>query len=158
MPRRSPEATYRVRATFRAPLEFVYRWCTDYTSGDAKYESEHYRRRILRRSSRQVVYEDLEDTPQGWFWTRHVVRLQPPRRWHSDSVGSHRSYVLDYRLSPLPGGRTELVLVARRRPMGVGSKNPSKSAWERSTGQSWARFARSLERDYRAGRAHKRRA
>lgn len=150
-----PRPTYYVRAEFRAPLDFVYRWCTDYRADDAKYESEAYQRRILQRSPHRVVYEDLEDTKQGWFWSRHVVRLMPPNRWHSDSVGSHREVSLDYRLSRLPGGRTQLLLKAHRRPYGVGGKNPPKSRWERSVGQSWVRFGRALERDFRRSRTRK---
>ncbi|MCI4340737.1 MAG: hypothetical protein L3J73_05695, partial [Thermoplasmata archaeon] len=65
------------------------------------------------------MYEDLEELRSGWFWTRQSVRLRPPFRWHSDSAGSHREYSLGYRLSALPGNRTELVLTARRRPSGV---------------------------------------
>jgi len=149
MTRTWPRPTYTVTAEFRAPLEFVYRWCTDYTPEDASYESEAYRRRILERSSRRVVYEDLEETKEGWLWARHVVRLMPPARWHSDSVGSHREISLDYRLTRLPGGRTRLTLTAHRSPSGVGRKNPAKTAWERSVAQTWKRFGRFLERDFR---------
>ena len=149
MSARWPAPTYEVRCEFDAPLEFVFRWCTDYTPQDAMYESEEYERRILRHSRREVVYEDLEDTSEGWVWSRHVVRLSPPSRWHSESVGSHRSISLDYRLLPLPGGRTRMVLGARRRPTSIGGKNPSKSQWERSVSRSWASFRRALERDYR---------
>lgn len=149
MARSWPRPTYRVEAEFRAPVEFVYRWCTDYTADDAAYEGEAYERRILHRSRRAVVYEDLEDTPEGWSWSRHVVRLTPPDRWHSDSVGSHREIALDYRLMRLPGGRTRLVLTAHRSPCGVGGRNPPKAEWERSVGKIWMRFGRALERDYR---------
>lgn len=149
MPRRRSSTTYQVRAEFRAPLEFVYRWCTDYTPSDAKYETEKYQRRIIRRSPREVVYEDLESTKQGWSWSRHIVRLSPPNRWHSDSVGSHRSIRLDYRLARLPRGSTRLTLTAHRTPYGIGTKNPPKSEWERSVRLTWKRFGRALERDYR---------
>lgn len=152
MPTPWPKPVYEVRATFDAPLEFVYRWCTDYTPQDARLEGEDYERRILRRARSEVVYEDLEESKQGWFWARHVVRLMPPNRWHSDSVGSHRATSLDYRLSRLPGKRTQLILRARRRPYGIGGKNPSKSEWERSVAAAWKKFGRAIERDYkRAG-------
>jgi hypothetical protein len=149
MSARWPGPSYEVRAVFQAPLDFVYRWCTDFTPHDARYEAEEYTRRILSRSAREVVYEDLESSKQGWFWSHHVVRLMPPNRWHSDSVGSHRAVSLDYRLSRLPGDRTELILRARRRPYGVGGKNPPKSGWEGPVAQSWKNFGRSIERDYR---------
>jgi hypothetical protein len=148
-PKRWPPPTYEVRATFRAPIEFVFDWCTDYTPGDAGYEAEEYQRRILKRDSREVVYEDLEDTNDGWFWTRHVVRLHPPNWWHSESVGSHRVYSLDYRLSRLPHDSTQLILTARRAPYGIGGKNPPKATWEKSVGIAWKKFGRALERDYR---------
>jgi hypothetical protein len=149
VPQSWPGPAYRIQVEFEAPLEFVYRWCTDFTPEDAKLEEEAYERRILHRTRREVTYEDLEETPHGWAWARHVVRLMPPNRWHSDSVGSHRLVRLDYRLSRLPGGRTRLVLTARRRPTGVGKANPPKSKWERMIGQSWKKLGRSLERDYR---------
>jgi hypothetical protein len=148
-----PSPSYEVHATFDAPLAFVYRWCTDYTPQDARLEGDDYERRILRRTSREVVYEDLVEGEDGWFWSHHVVRLSPPNHWHSDTVGSHRAYALDYWLKKLPGNRTELVLRARRRPYGVGGKNPPKAKWERSVAASWKKFGRELERDHKKAHA-----
>jgi hypothetical protein len=148
MAERWPRPIYEIHATFRAPLGFVYRWCTNYTSDDARLEGDDYERKILRRSKQEVVYEDLKGGKDGWFWARHVVRLDPPDHWHSDSIGSHRAYSLDYRLSERPGGRTELVLRARRRQYGVGVKNPPKGPWERNVTKAWRTFGRNLERDY----------
>ena len=31
-----PPPEYRMRTTINAPLDFVYRWCTDYRSDDAR--------------------------------------------------------------------------------------------------------------------------
>jgi hypothetical protein len=157
LPKKWPGPRYEVRVRFRAPVKFVYRWCTDYTPGDARLEGEGFRRWILRRSAREVTYEDLEETKDGWFWTRHEVRLTPPDRWHSDSIGSHRAYSLDYRLTELPGDRTQLTLTARRSPYGIGGKNPAKAQWERSVAKSWKSFGRFLERDYRKSRTRRKR-
>lgn len=153
MPNRWPGPSYKLRTEFQAPLDFVYRWCTDYAPQDARSEGEDYERRILHRTLRHVIYEDLYDTKGGWRWSRHVVRLMPPNRWHSDSVGSHRAYSLDYRLSKLPRNRTQLVMRARRRPYGIGGKNPPKAQWERDAAKSWRLFAEVLERDYRKVRS-----
>jgi hypothetical protein len=147
-----PGPSYEARVTFSAPLRFVFDWCTDYTPQDAQLEGGKYRRRILSRTRREVVYEDLEDSKSGWFWSHHVVHLFPPTRWHSESVGSHRTYSLDYRLSPEPGGRTELVLTARRRPTELGGKNPKAVQWARSVEKDWSQFRRALERDYKKSR------
>ena len=45
MPKRWPGPRYEVRAKFHAPLDFVYRWCTDYTPDDGPFEEESYQRR-----------------------------------------------------------------------------------------------------------------
>ncbi|MCI4348755.1 MAG: hypothetical protein L3J93_00840 [Thermoplasmata archaeon] len=148
MGERWPGPTYEIHATFRAPLGFVYRWCTDYRTDDARLEGETYERKILHRSRTKVVYEDLQNSKEGWWWAHHDVRLDPPDHWRSDSVGSHRAYSLDYRLSERPGDRTELVLRARRRPYGVGENNPPKGTWERNTTNLWKNFGRNLEKDY----------
>lgn len=157
MARGWPGPRYQVRAEFHAPVEFVYRWCTDYTPQDARYEGESYRRRILRRTPREVVYEDLEETEAGWVWARHVVALRPPFRWHSESVGSHREISLDYRLSRGPKGTTRLLLKARRRPTAIGGKNPPKARWERAVRETWARFGKRLERDFRRAKTKRKR-
>lgn len=153
-----PRATYRYRISFDAPAPFVFRWCTDYSPEDAKLEGEAYTRRVLHRSRRKVVYEDLEPTPDGWFWARHVVELEPPRRWHSESIGNYREYSLDYTLGTLPSGRTEMRFVGVRRPVGLGRANPSAAEFARTMDLTWRKFRRQLERDYRATRSPRKRA
>jgi hypothetical protein len=148
MPSRSPSAHYEVRTTFRAPLGFVYRWCTNYTSDDSGYTGEGYVRRVLSRSAQTVVLEDLYDTGPGWIWLRRVVRLSPPHGWRADSLGSDRKISVRYRLSELSGNRTQLTIRARRRPYGIGTKNPTKSAWEGLVAANWKKFGRALEREY----------
>jgi hypothetical protein len=145
---------YEVRATFRAPLPFVYRWCTEYTSGDGRYSGEGYQRRILSRSNREVVFEDLYDTRNGWIWIHRTVQLLPPDRWHADSVGSDRRLSVDYRLSSLPGERTQLTIRARRSTYAIGTTNPPRPDWERAVAQNWQRFACVLEREYSRDRTN----
>lgn len=147
-PNRRPQPIWEVRSTIKAPLHFVYRWCTDYTPLDGRYSGEGYQRRIIRRSRREVIFEDLYDTKQGWIWIQRVVRLQPPDRWHADSVGSDRMLSVDYRVSRLSPTTTLLTLQARRRPYGIGTKNPPKLLWERSVTANWAKLGRAAERDY----------
>src|SRR3989442_11769283 len=110
--RAGPE--YRIQVSFRVPLAFAFAWCTDYTPEDAKLEGDSYERKIVERTPRRVVLEDLYDTKAGWVWSREVVTLQPPNRWHMDGVGNQRDATGDYLLTPLPGGRTRLELRWRR--------------------------------------------
>lgn len=148
---RAPAADYEFGGTFRAPLPFVYRWCLDYAPGDAKLSKEEFERRVLARSVRRVVYQDLEDGPRGWRWSQVVVTKHPPNRWHAEITGSHRNWSLDYELRALPDGRTQLVARGRRRPTPIGEPNPARAALERELGRMWTNYGRALEREYRAG-------
>jgi hypothetical protein len=148
----SPPRVYEFRSRFRAPLPFVYAWCTDYSPEDPKLEEEEFTRRILEKSSRRVVYEDLSEEPTGWMWSRYVVTLRPPRRWHAEVVGSHRTWNVDYELSEKPGDTTELWFRGERRATALAGKNPPKAQLEAELREMWRRFGRALEKDYRARR------
>ncbi len=153
----SPVRTYEVRTVFRAPLDFAYAWCTDYTPEDRKLEGDPGSRQILRKGRRTVVYEDLNETPDGWMWSRQTVTLHPPDRWHATAVGNYRTWVLDYALRELPDGRTEFTMRGRRRATPLGRRNPPKSVLEKELHEMWANLGRALERDFRASRRPARR-
>jgi hypothetical protein len=143
---------YRIRVTFDAPVDYVFSWCTDYTPEDGNLEGETYTRKIIERTKRQVIFEDLEETKTGWDWGRDVVALRPPNRWHMKGVGNHRDVEADYRLQALPDGRTELDLRWRRRPKVPDAAKLTKAQREASSLRAWKLFGAALERDYKAGR------
>jgi hypothetical protein len=150
MPKISPAKIYEFRSQFRAPLPFVYAWCTDYTPHDAQLEGDDYIRRIVRRSAHKVVFEDLNELPSGWTWSHYEVDLRPPNRWHAEAVGSHRTWSIDYVLTSRGPGITELWFKGRRRATELAGENPPKAKFERELRGMWKRFGRALERDYRA--------
>jgi hypothetical protein len=154
---RWPGPEYRITTVLRVPLAFAYRWCTDFRPDDARREGETYERRILERGPRRVVYEDLEATTAGWRWSRHVVTLRPPNRWHSDSVGNYRDVRLDYSLKALGPERTRFTLTWRRRPYPLGGRPPTRQTVEKGTFRAWRNFAQAMERDYRNRRGRSRR-
>jgi hypothetical protein len=152
-PPRWPAPEFHVSVEIRAPIEYVFAWCTDYQTDDARREKDRYERRIVSRSANQVVYEDLgDDDDGGWWWSHYSVALHPPNRWHSDSFGSHRELSLDYTLTALGPELTRFDLRWRRRPTSLGPTRVSQRTVERSTTRAWRNFAAALERDYRAGR------
>jgi hypothetical protein len=157
MPRKGTRRTgdgpeYRIRVTFRVPLKFAFDWCTDYTPDDGKLEGESYRRWIVERTSRRVVFEDLEEAKDGWVWSRETVTLHRPNRWHMDGIGNRRDVTADYVLTTLPDGRTQLELRWRRRPRVRIGKELSKAEREASALRAWKRFGAAMERDYRGSR------
>lgn len=147
-----PPPVYEFEAEFDAPLSFVYRWCTDYSPKDGALSGEGYERRILRRTSRRVVVEDLWWASDGWHWRRSEVTLRPPRGWHADSFGNVRDAQIDYRLTKLPDERTHLFIRMHRRPGFRSKGQPPKKAFERDVEAMWKRLGTHLEKDYRASR------
>jgi hypothetical protein len=148
----SSVSVYEIRSVFRAPLPFAYAWCTDYTAEDRKLEGDPGSRQIIKRGSRKVVYEDLNETPHGWMWSRQTVTLHPPNRWHATANGNYRTWKLDYSLRELSAGRTEFTMRGERRATALGVKNPPKAVLEKELRQMWGNLGRALERDYRAYR------
>ena len=147
---------YRISVSFRAPLDFAFAWCTDYTPEDAGLAGEKYERKIVERTPRRVIFEDLEESKDGWDWSRAVVALRPPNRWHMDGVGNNRDEKADYVLSSLPDGRTRLDLRWRRRPKVADARRRRKAEREASATRAWKRFGDALERDYNRTRRARR--
>ena len=134
---------------FRVPLPFAYRWCTDYRPEDGRLSGEGFERRVLRRSRRRVVLEDLWWEADGWRWRRNEVTLSPPDRWSTDSPGNVRVAHLDYRLTPVTERSCFLDLVMRRRPGARDPRQPSKQELERELETLWGHYRRAMEREYR---------
>jgi len=155
---RGPSQTFHVATVLPAPLEFAYGWCTDFRPDDARREKDSYERRILSRTARRVVFENLtDDAHGGWWWARFVVDLRPPNRWHAESVGSHRTLSLDYELTARGPDRTRFDLRWRRWPTAIGPRRLSRKAEERATTLAWRNFAAALGADFRASRRGRRR-
>ena len=150
-------AIYEIRRVFDAPLPFAYAWCTDYTPADRKLEGDPGSRQIIRKRGRTVVYEDLNDTPNGWMWSRQTVTLHPPNGWHAVAVGNYRTWNLDYSLRELPNGRTEFTMRGKRRATPLGVRNPPKRVLEHELRVMWNNLGRALEKDYRRQLRRKRR-
>ena len=153
-----PGPEYVTRVTFDAPLAHSFRWCTDYSAIDPQLEKEEYARRVLERGPRRVVYEDLASTKAGWSWARYVVTLQPPDRWHMESIGTARCAVGDYLLTPLSGDRTRFELRYRRKPGLLPFRRVPKKERDPQDLVTWLHFKRALEKDYRASLGRRRRS
>jgi len=149
------ELTVEFVHRFRAPVPFVFAWCTDYSPEDPRIERDRYARRILSRGPRTVVYEDLGDHSgdrrAGWFLNRQTVTLHPPAHWHAESDGNYRTWSIDYRLRALPDGTTEMRFEGTRRATPLEDRPPTLAATRRNLATMWSRFGRALEREYRRG-------
>ncbi len=135
---------------FRAPLPFVYKWCTDYTPQDLKYGGEKGERRIIKRDSKRVIFENLYDVGRGWSWERHTVTLKPPDAWHSEGWGNYSVSFIDYKLSELSNDRTKLDMRWKSKSgMLSEGKKPSRHLIEDYVKVLWRHGAKFVERDFK---------
>ncbi len=150
MPPATTSVVYEIREVFRVPLDFAYRWCTDFRPDDGERSKEGNARQILRKGRRTVVYEDLYPSDHGWMWSRQTVTLRPPDRWTAVADGNYRRWKLVYTLRPLSEGRTEFSLRGERRPVHLGTRNPSRRSMHAEFHRMWGNFGRAMEADFRA--------
>lgn len=145
--------TVRVSRTIDAPLRYVYDWCTDYRSDDWRLSPRGARRRfrVLRLSPHRLLRIRL--TPNGSEdpdVAVDVLRLEPPRAWHTDQVDEDDRETVDYRLTRLGPHRTRLDLLVTERYV---VPHPPTSAETRGRLLAvWARYGAEIEARYRNGR------
>ncbi|MFZ0831019.1 MAG: hypothetical protein WCB18_09565 [Thermoplasmata archaeon] len=146
-----PPRLYELRQSFRAPMPYVFRWLTDYSSRDPDLEKGSYQRKVIEKSRTRAVLEDLTETKTGWEWYRSVVTLHPPDRWHAELRGNVPDWSLDYRLTAPTPDRTLLTIRWRMRQNRKFPHHaiPPRAATERMMRGLWKNFANSLDREYR---------
>ena len=132
-------------------MGFVFRWCTDFSPEDPGLEGDaSAQRKILSSNSREVLYEDLDQSPEGgWLWSRWKITLRPPDRWHGEAIGSTRGWSGDYQLRSPSFDRTELTLRGRRRPARLAGRGPTHRQVRSNLAHIWKLFKQALETDFR---------
>ncbi len=145
-------APFEVSVPLRAPLEFAYRWATDYRSDDLAPPRKRW---ILERTPDHVVFEDFnEDNPDGFEWRRLSVALSPPRRWHVECRGNRLEWSVTYSLAPVRPGETKLSIGGKARFIVPGTHDripvnrKMSSMLNGAFRQCWRGFAPKLEHDY----------
>ena len=142
--------TYRLSATFNAPLDYVFAWCTDFREDDNKMTGSKTRRHILERTKERFVwvvnYKDGGKEKEGI----RAVWLHPPDSWHLDTCGDGRE-VGDYKLTRLGKTKTRLDMKFVETYDGP-EEVEDKKEWEADGKKHWAIYKKALEADFKAGR------
>lgn len=142
--------SFTVAKVIRAPLRFVYGWCTDYRETDPRITGSKSTRKILMKTKHRVVYTVSYRSGGKTRSAVDVVTLYPPKAWHLDFVGDEDDETGDYALSSLGRNKTKLSMTFTERYK-VG-KSPSKTQDIKSVHEIWNKYMVALERDY--ARAH----
>ena len=135
-----------VSKAIKAPLGFVYDWCTDYRENDWDIFGGNTREKILLKNKHRVVYVQNYKKQGEPKSVVEVVTLHPPKAWHLDSIGDDSGEVCDYTLTSLGPQKTRLELKYRV-DYNVG-KAPTEAQIVALTHRVWDKFIPLLERDY----------
>jgi hypothetical protein len=140
--------TYRVSKTFKAPLDFVYSWCTDFQEGDLRMIGSKNRRSIHEKSGRRVIWTVEGRGLKGETDPVRAVWLRPPDAWHLEGCGDGME-TGDYRLVSLGKSRTRLDMEFTEM---VFSKADLQSGKElvAIAKDHWEKYGKALESDFRA--------
>jgi hypothetical protein len=139
--------TIRVSRVIKAPLRFVYNWCTDFREDDNKLTGSKNRRKILQKNKRRVVYVTTYfPKPNKIRIGVNLVTLHPPNSWHLDFIGEEDYEEGDYHLTRLGSKKTRLDM--RFREQYRVRNVPSAAEDKKGTEELWDKYVAALERDY----------
>ncbi len=146
--------TGRFSKAVDAPLRYVYDWCTDFRSDDAKLSGSRSRHRVIRVSPERLVrIRVARGGTRNPPMAVELVRLSPPNAWHKDTVDEIDLDSIDYKLTALGPKRTRIRLVIVER--WLTPDFPKKALWLRRSSKYWDELVRAIEERYRSGRPAK---
>jgi hypothetical protein len=152
MARGHPHVRYRTtryRKLIRAPLRFVYRWCTDYRNDDDRLTNSlyHYRSRIiLRERSRVIRVITVPGRDRNRSTDVEIILLLPPNRWRLTKFSVTDDNTGDYRLIRKRPGLT--LLEIRFRTKWKVARRPDPKRYRRLFNQVWDRYVELIEREF----------
>ena len=139
---------YRYSVTFNAPIDFVYNWCTDYREDDPQITGASYRRIILEKNKKRVIYaSDKKSSDGSTKLAVRIVTLSPgDYSWHLDYFSEEDLEQGDYKLNRIGKEKTRLDMVFRNR--WKDGPGPTKEQFVSETKSSWDTYVPALEKDY----------
>jgi hypothetical protein len=142
------DRTYYLNKTIKAPIQFVFDWCTDFREDDHKLTDSKFRRTMYSRGGDEVVFVDEETVDGEVRRSKSEVTLFPTERWTLHNVGDELDEEGEYQLEEIDAKTTALKMVFKVRhkltPI------PSSIKWEKDGHEFWDKLIVALEKEYRA--------
>jgi hypothetical protein len=142
---------YEVSVTFDAPIDYVYKWCTDYREYDGELRHDAFKRNVVDRSNNRVVF--IDHTNPGGPDDKEKVRIITLKRnaWSMSGFDEGANITGMYKLQSLGKNKTKLKLnytltFKTRRPV-------SKKEMAAMDTRDWNYFKAALESDYSRGKS-----
>jgi hypothetical protein len=149
-----PSFSLSVAKVIRAPLPFVYAWCTDFREDDHKITGERKKISVLEKRKTRYIISVRDDKGRSPSYAAKIVTLQPPNAWHLDWIGDEDDENADYRLSRVRHGTR---LNVRFNVKSKVRNAANKVEWKRHANYVWDKYVAALEHDFSKGRRSARR-
>ncbi|MFZ1023231.1 MAG: hypothetical protein WAN87_03765 [Thermoplasmata archaeon] len=141
--------TTRYRKLIRAPLPFVYRWCTDYRNDDDRLTNSIYQYRsriVLSERARVIRIITVPGRNRNRSTDVEIITLQPPNRWHLDKFSVSDDEKGDYRLI---SKRPQLtVLEMRFRTAWKVTRLPDLRRYKALFNRVWDKYVDLIEKEF----------
>ncbi len=138
--------TFHLSKIIRAPLRFVYDWCTDYRESDPKITGSKAKRKILLKTKHRVIYTSAYLSGGKSRSAVNVVTLYHPKAWHLDFMGDEDDEAGDYVLTKLGPRRTRLDMTFTEHYKV--RKAPTRAQDAKHTHEIWDKYIAALQKDY----------
>jgi hypothetical protein len=141
--------TLRFSKRIGAPLDFVYRWCTDYRDDDNRITESiyHYRAKVvLRERDRVVRLIKVPGKDPNRCTDLEIIRLRPPNRWSLTKLSWTDDEVGTYRLTEREP-RSTLLEMRFRRTWKAG-RPPNPDHYRALFNRVWDRYVEVIETEY----------
>ena len=142
--------SYHVSKIIKAPLKYVYDWCTDYREDDNQITGSKTQFRILQKTNRRVIYLSTSKWYGKAMVAVKMVMLRPPKAWYLDQIGQVEDVVGIYTLTRLGPEKTKLNM--RFTEKYKLRDAPSKEQDRNDVAQMWNKYVAALEKDYASRR------
>jgi hypothetical protein len=139
---------YKHSITFKAPIKFDYDWCVDFQESNPQILGANYRRVILEKSKRKIVYASYKRGSDGnQKLAVRVVSLFPSKyAWHLDYFAEEDLETGEYKLTRLGNELTRLDITLKN--TWKSGTSPTREFFQSETKSSWDKYGPALEKDY----------
>jgi hypothetical protein len=142
--------TVHVSKVIKAPLKFVYNWCTDFREDDNKITGSKTKRIILQNTKQRVIYISTYKSRGKTLSGVNIVTLRPPNAWHLDFAGQEDDEIGEYKLTRIGPRKTRLTMTFKEKYKIANA--PTKEEDTKSASQFWDKYVAALQKDYACGR------
>jgi len=142
--------TVHVSKVIKAPLKFVYNWCTDFREDDNKITGSKTKRIILQKTKKRVIYISTYKWRGKTISGVNIVTLRPPNAWHLDFAGQEDDEIGEYRLTRIGPRKTRLTMTFKEKYKIANA--PTQEEDTKATNEFWGKYVAAVEKDHTRSR------